>query len=82
MKKSYLIAAGLLSAFVTLPAVAGPNWDVIHEAESYASSHANNASDTPNLGHDAGTIGNHSLKSHTQKSHSTTHTTAHQITKS
>ncbi|MDX8379691.1 MAG: hypothetical protein R8K48_06555 [Gallionella sp.] len=82
MKRRCLIAAGLLSAFITLPAVAGPNWDVIHEAESYASSHTNKASNTSNPGHHAGTIGNHSSPSHTQKSHSTTHTTAQQIVKS
>ena len=33
MNKSYLIAAGMLSVFVALPAVAGPNWQVIHEGE-------------------------------------------------
>lgn len=37
MKKSYLIAAAILSALVSLPAVAGPDWQVIHEAEDYAS---------------------------------------------
>ena len=40
MKKSYLIAAAVLSSLVTLPAVAGPNWQVIHDAENYAAAHA------------------------------------------
>lgn len=40
MKKSYLIAAAMLSSLVALPAVAGPNWQVIHDAENYAAAHA------------------------------------------
>ncbi len=37
MKKRYIITAAILSALVSLPAVAGPDWQVIHEAEDYAS---------------------------------------------
>lgn len=44
MKKSYLIAAAMLSTFVALPAVAGPDWQVIHDAENYQASHEQQAS--------------------------------------
>jgi hypothetical protein len=37
MKKGFLIAATTLSALFALPAVAGPNWQVIHDAEHQAS---------------------------------------------
>lgn len=36
MKKSYLVAAALLSVSVALPAVAGPDWQIIHDAEHYS----------------------------------------------
>lgn len=38
MNKSYFIAAGIISTFVALPAIAGPDWQIIHDAEHQAAS--------------------------------------------
>ena len=39
MKNSFITVVGMLSALVALPAVAGPDWDAIHEAETYNATH-------------------------------------------
>ena len=39
MKNSFMTVVGMLSALVALPAVAGPDWDAIHEAETYNATH-------------------------------------------
>ena len=43
MKKSYLIAAGILSVFTALPALAGPDGQIIHDAEHQTASHEQQA---------------------------------------
>ena len=39
MKNSFITVVGMLSALAALPAVAGPDWDAIHEAETYNATH-------------------------------------------
>lgn len=39
MKKISITLAGMLSISLALPAVAGPNWSIIHDAEAHKASH-------------------------------------------
>lgn len=39
MKNNFMAVVGMLSALVALPAVAGPDWDAINEAETYNATH-------------------------------------------
>lgn len=40
MKKVSVAVAGILAAALSAPALAGPNWDAIHEAEARHGRHA------------------------------------------